>query len=618
MARLPAVSDDEARALASRFRFTPFVVPDPPGAAGQTMRDVHPALQRLQAWVSSMGASAALADLDGDGLPNDLCLVDPRVDAAFVRPVPGSGDRYEPFAIAPSARGSAVVPTGCAAADLNEDGLMDVIVHFWGRTPVAFLRKAQAEPAGGAAPISREAYAGVDVWPGGEAWNTNAVTIADLDGDGHLDLIVANYFPDSAMPFDRHATAPAPLPHSMSRAYNGGRNRLLRWSGAGSGPEPSLRFADVSGALVEDVLCSWTHAVGAADLDGDGLVELFFANDFAPDRLLHNRSEPGRVAFAELRGRRTWTTPMSKTLGFDTFKGMGVDFGDINGDAVLDIYVSNISIPGVAVESHFLFASEGPVEAMRDGVAPYVDRSEPLGLSRSGWAWDCKLVDFDSDGTLEAIQAMGFIRGRVDRWPELQELLMVNDELMPRAGLWPRLAEGDAISGAEPDAFFVRTAQGRYIDVARHLALEPPDAPRVTRGIATADVDGDGDIDFVLANQWDSFVFYRNDSPQGAFLGIRPTWPAAGGRGTRPAVGATVIVRHPSAGPLVTFVDGGSGHTGRRSPEAHIGLGEVGGDTTLPVEIVWRDAAGLHRRHVALGPGWHTVPLDGTAVEANR
>ena len=51
-------------------------------------------------------------------------------------------------------------------------------------------------------------------------------------------------------------------------------------------------------------------------------------------------------------------------------------------------------------------------------------------LARSGWGWDCRLADFDNDGLLEAVQAVGFIKGKVNRWPELQALGTSNDRLI--------------------------------------------------------------------------------------------------------------------------------------------------------------------------------------------
>src|SRR5262249_17325890 len=139
---------------------------------------------------------------------------------------------------------------------------------------------------------------------------------------------------------------------------------------------------------------------------------------------------------------------------------------------------------------------------------PFVDRSEPLGLSRSGWGWEARLADFDNDGTPEALQAIGFVKGSADRWPELQELAMGNDELLADPECWPRFGPGADLSGHRQNPFFVRGPGGRFCDVAPVLGLAEPG---VSRGIATADVDGDGRLDYAVANQWARSSFYHNE-----------------------------------------------------------------------------------------------------------
>ena len=119
-------------------------------------------------------------------------------------------------------------------------------------------------------------------------------------------------------------------------------------------------------------------------------------------------------------------------LGRDSFKGMGVDFGDLNNDGRPDIFVSKITQEYGLEESHFVFLSTGRVDLMKEGVAPYIDRSESLGLSRSGWGWETRLGDFNNDGPLEALQATGFLKGNVNSWPELHEVVMGNDRTAPR------------------------------------------------------------------------------------------------------------------------------------------------------------------------------------------
>src|SRR5438128_2025409 len=135
----PKLSSAQTGKLAARFRFVKKPLPEVAGhPAYKYVREVHPSLQRISAWISSLGAAATLADLDGDGLPNDLIYVDPRTDLVTVTPVPGTGDRYQPFVLnaAPLPYDAATMaPMGALAGDFNEDGLMDVLVYYWGRTP---------------------------------------------------------------------------------------------------------------------------------------------------------------------------------------------------------------------------------------------------------------------------------------------------------------------------------------------------------------------------------------------------------------------------------------------------------------------------------------------------
>lgn len=399
--RLPSLSAQEREAITSRFQFTRFPLPELAQYPTKVERSVHPSLEGHSGWISAVGASIALNDLDGDELANDSCYVDTRIDRVIVAPVPGTGNRYQPFLLEPTSLAydsDTMAPIGCLPADLNEDGAMDLVVYYWGRTPIAFLNP-KASKIGN--------YIEQEIVNSGEKWYTDAATFADLDGDGHNDLIIGNYFQDNAEILNVNGTRIEQM-QDLSRAFNGGKNRILLWSGATTGETPTVQYQEAKGVLEDYIAQGWTLAVGTADLDGDLLPEIYFANDFGPDRLLHNRSKSGKLEFALLEGQKGLTTPNSKVLGHDSFKGMGVDFGDVNHDGLFDIYVSNIAADYALEESHFLFTSTGKVEQMQKGIAPYVDRSEPLGVSRSGWGWENKFGDFDNDGELEALQATGF------------------------------------------------------------------------------------------------------------------------------------------------------------------------------------------------------------------
>lgn len=631
LSRLPGLPRSEARSIAARFHFEKHPFPEPTGFPSRTVRQVHPSLKHLSAYISALGASAALSDVDGDGLPNDLCYVDPRIDQVVMAPAPGTPqDRFELFVLRPEPLpfDSTMAPSGCLPGDFNEDGLTDVLVCFWGRSPILYLQRsamADGEKLSARSFIPREI---LEPW---ERWFSCAATRADLDGDGHCDLIIGNYAPDGAAYLDPNGNGRMPMTESLSRSYNGGGPHFFLWKKPGDEESRFVRFemADslypetVDPTRIHQVGHGWTLALGAADLDGDGLPELYISNDLGPDRLLHNRSRPGKLHFALLEGERGFTTPRSRVLGQDSFKGMGIDFGDVNGDGWLDMYVSNISGPYSLFESHFLWLSTGRVEQMKRGIAPYYDAGEELGLSRSGWGWDSRLADFDNDGVLEAVQAMGYMKGTINRWPEMHELGVTNSQLLSDPEFWPNLQPGADYSGSDHNCFFVRAADGRFYDFSQELGM---DTPMVTRGIALADVDGDGRLDFAAANQWEpSFLFHNTAPNPGAFLGLHLRLPVGprtgdktvvikghprGGRPSRPAIGATVTVHLPDGRRLVSQVDGGSGHSGKRAPDVHLGLGKVKTDTLLNVDVRWRGGDGRMRsRTFQVTPGWHTVRL---------
>jgi enediyne biosynthesis protein E4 len=593
-------------ALAAPFRFQAFPLqPADNGRPLRSIRAVHPALQHIDAWISSVGAGVALADIEGTGRPADICLVDPRNDSVSVMPAPQTGERYAPFTLPLPTDGydpATIAPMGCLPADVNEDGRTDIVVYFWGRTPVVFLRTAHN--------LTVTAFRPVEIVAARERWNTNAALLTDVDGDGHPDLVFGNYFRDGDRILDPHAGDDVAMQHSMSRAQNSGRNRLLLWKDAFA---DGVTYEDASAAFSAEMADGWTLALAAADLNGDGRPEIYVANDFGSDRLLFNQSSPGKPGFKLVEGRRDMMRPRSKVLGRDSFKGMGVDFGDIDGGGRPAILVSNISETYALLESHFLFVHTGDNAAWGRGEAPYRDESSARGTWTGGWAWDVKFADLANTGSLQIVQAAGFIKGTHNRWPELQEIAMGNDELLRFPASWHRFGLGDDLSGHGHDRLLVADPEGHYHDIWSQLGL---DRDTISRGIALGDVYGDGRLSVVIARQWMPSVFLRNVSPaagRSLVLDVRLPGKIAG---TRPAIDAVARVTLRNGKVLTARVDGGSGHGGRRAPEVHVGLGDAPPDEPIAIEITWRDRAGLHRQTEHLPPGRHRLLLQAATVAA--
>ncbi len=512
-AREPVASAERVHELAAPYRFERFVLPDvAPSQWAHSPRGVRPVnaeLTRIRSWISAVGAAVTIGDLRGGGVARDLCYVDTRTDSLIVAPVPGAGG-YPPFVLrAPPHRGTdpaTVAPMGCVIADFDEDGIADVLAYYWGRSPVIFRRTTPGTALAASSFTARELVRAVP------RWYTNAVLATNLTGDGHADLVIGNYFRDGSRVLDPTAFDPCEMQTSMSRGSNGAGLHAFRWTVHGYREEPDAFPAEAAGG--------WTLALSAAPLTSTLLPDVYAANDFGADHLLRNVSTPGAIRFRALHGTRGLDTPRSSVLGTDSYKGMGAEFADLFGRGVFDLFVSDITEPYALEESNFAFVNTRDERAPDAGVAPFVNRAESLGLARSGWAWDAKIADFDNSGRPVVVQAVGFLRGAVNRWPELQELATGNDEMLCQARDWPRFEPGADLSGHESLKFYVTPRRGaRYVDVADELGLT---GDTVSRGIAVADTSARGVLDFAVAGQWGPSYFYKNVSARpGAALDVR-------------------------------------------------------------------------------------------------
>ncbi|MGI8665209.1 MAG: ASPIC/UnbV domain-containing protein [Jatrophihabitans sp.] len=629
-----AVAVSGAQETAAHYKFQELPIALPAGYNDQqmnTIRAVNPAYEKIRSWISAVGASVAINDITGHGVADGMCIVDTRTNDVIVTytPTAPAADRFTPFILnpAPLPYDNTMAPTGCAIGDFTGDGRAGFLVTYWGRTPIMFLPKSDATTP------STDAYLRQEVVPSqsadgkyhGSRWNTDAVYIGDLDGSGHPSLIIGNYFPDSDV-LDPNGLRNVTMPNSLSSGNNAGGDHVLRWFASTSGSHPSAQYVEEAKAIPFQISTGWTLAISGADLTGDGLPEAYIANDFGHGHLLYNESTKGHIKFIEAKGSRTPTTPKSFAVGNGSFKGMGVDFADLNSNGKFDFLISNINVAWGLEESNLVFVNEAKNDAdmaqqLSEGVAPFTQKAQQYGLAWTGWCWDVKTGDFLNNGQQEVLQTDGFIKGDVNRWNWLQEAATENDDLLINPAMWPNFQPGDAMSGNEALAFYAKNSDGTFVNINSELGLA---VPTPTRAIATGDTTGAGTLDFAVARQWGPPAFYANTSPdRGNSLELelyRPsTDPAKSGHGLEaigtPAYGATVQITTPQ-GTQISQVDGGGGHVGFRSFDVHFGVGSYSGPVSVHVQ--WRDVnGGLHQQQLSLKPGIHTLMLTSTAQEVS-
>jgi hypothetical protein len=391
-------------------------------------------LDHIMPQVASMGAGASVVDFDRDGW-QDIYLTNSGEGSknSLYRNL-GDGtfkDVAGELGIADVNQVGTGVSMGAVWGDYDNDGYEDLFLYKWGR-PELFHND-------GARNFTRVTdQAGLPAWV-----NANTAIWFDYDGDGLLDLFLGGYYSEDVNLWNLQTTRM--MPESFEYAKNGGRKYLFHNLGNG-------KFEEVSAKLGINSR-RWALAAAAGDLRGTGHQDLFIANDYGVSELYFNDGNQ----FREM-GEETG-------VGFAPKSGMTAAFGDILNQGKYAVYVSNISEDGVLVQGNNLWVPREGTSG--DTVRyENLARELGVEMGGWSWGMQFGDLNNDGTLDLYLTNGYVSADRNQSYWYDFSKVAGGNSSIISDAANWPAM-EGRSLSGYQQKRVWLNDGAGKFVDVAQ-------------------------------------------------------------------------------------------------------------------------------------------------------
>lgn len=512
------------------------------------------------------GGGVAVGDFNNDGKP-DLFFTGNQVNNSLYL---NEGDfKFKDISKVANIIANKSWSTGVAVTDINNDGFLDIYVCTAmlptekEKQNLLFVNQGLNKNG---IPTFKEMASTYGI---ADAGNSMGATFFDYDKDGHLDLYILNNVDIHVLPANYRSKITDGTALSNDRLYHN--------NGDGT-------FTDVTmqaGITTE----GYGLGLAIADLNYDGWPDIYVSNDYLTNDLLYINNQDG-----------TFTNQIGSSIKHQSKFSMGNDISDFNNDGYLDIVtldmlgetnhrlktmISSNKYSNYVLNEKFGYEYQYSRNMLQKGNGvgiPYSEIGLMAGVSKTDWSWCPLFVDMDNDGYKDLLITNGFPRDITDiDFGEFK--FNVSKYLSPAQIL-------DSIPVIKiPNYAYKYKGDNTFEDVGEKWGLN---IPSFSNGAVYADLDNDGDLDYVINNiNEEAFIFKNNTSEKESadhnFLAVELKGPKNNPAG----IGAKIVVRLPDE--TFQFHEHylGRGYMSSVEGVAHFGLGTQ--KNIASIEILWPD-----------------------------